>query len=315
MAQVTNTFDSYDGVNGINEDLHQVIYNIDPTDTPVISMAAQGSAANTLHEWLTDTLDTAAANAKIEGDEVTADTVTAPSRLVNYTQISTKAVTISGTQAAVDNAGRADEIAYQVAKKAQSLKRDIEFAVTRNTAAVAGDATTARTMRSLEAWYPTANSNRGTGGSAGTTSAAATDATTGDLRAIKESFLKDVLQKVWTSGGDPDAIVAGAVNKQRISGFAGNANRITDNTEQALSTAVDVYMSDFGQLRIYPDRFSRARTVHVLQSDMLSVDYLRQIQEAPLAKTGDAEKRFIVAEYTLRVNNPNAHGVVADLTA
>lgn len=316
MAQVTNTFDSYDGADAINEDLHQIIYNIDPTDTPVLSMAGQGQASNTLHEWLTDSLDAVdASNAQIEGDDKEGDAITAPTRLQNYTQISDKVVVLSGTQISVDNAGREDDLAYQVAKKAQSMKRDMEAIITGNQAAAAGNASTARQLRSLEAWYPTANSNRGTGGDVGSTTEAATDATTGDLRALKESHLKDVLQKVWDSGGDPDYIVAGGKNKQRISGFAGNANRMIDNANGELITAIDVYVSDFGTLRVMPNRFSRARTVHVLQSNMLSVDYLREFQDTPLAKTGDAEKRLVIAEYTLRVNNPDAHGVVADLTS
>ena len=316
MAQVTNTFDSYDGVNSINEDLQQIIYNIDPTDTPVLSMAGQEEAANTLHEWLTDTLDAVDnSNAQVEGDEKEGDSITAPSRLQNYTQISDKVVVISGTQQSVDNAGRADEVAYQVAKKAQSLKRDMEAIVAGNQASVAGDGSTARQLRSLESWYASANSNRGTGGSEGSTTEAATDATTGDLRALKETHLKDVLQKVWDSGGDPDYIIAGGKNKQRISGFAGNANRIIDNANSELITAVDVYVSDFGTLKVLPNRFSRARTVHVLQSDMLAVAYLREFNDTELAKTGDADKRLVLAEYTLQVKNPNAHGVIADLTS
>jgi hypothetical protein len=315
MAQPSGTFSSYDSVNGINEDLHQTIYNIDPIDTPVLSMAADGTATNTLHEWLTDTLDTAdGTNARIEGDDKTGTAVTAPSRLVNYTQISDKVVVLSGTQIAVDNAGRADDMAYQIAKKSKSLKRDMETIITGNQAAVAGDDTTARKLRSLEAWYPTANSSRGTGGAAGTTTLAATDATTGDLRAIKESLLKDVLQKVWTAGGDPDYIIAGAVNKQRISGFAGNATRV-NTSDNKLMASVDVYESDFGSLKIVPNRFSRARTVHVVQSDMIGVEYLRQFKTDALAKTGDSEKMLVLAEYTLRLHNPNAHGVLADLTS
>lgn len=315
MGQPTGTYSTYDASNAINEDLHQTIYNIDPVETPVLSMASTGTASNTLHEWLTDALDTPdGANARIEGDDKTGTTIAAPSRLQNYTQISDKVVVLSGTQLSVDSVEGASKMAYNVAQKSKALKRDMETIITGNQTQVAGDDSTARKLRSLEAWYPSANSNRGTGGIAGSTTQAATDATTGDLRAIKESMLKDVLQKVWTAGGNPDYIVAGGVNKQRISGFAGNATRV-NTSDDKLMAAVDVYESDFGSLKIVPDRFSRARTVHVLQSDMVSVDYLRQFQTTPLAKTGDSDKMLVNAEYTLRMNNPNAHGVVADLTS
>lgn len=315
MAQPTNTYSTYSASKAINEDLAQTIYNIDPVDTPVLSMASTGTADNTLHEWLTDGLDAPnGANAAIEGDDKTGTAITAPNRLQNYTQISDKIVVLSGTDLAVNSVDGATKMAYNVAQKSKALKRDMETIITGNQVQVAGNDTTARKLRSLEAWYVAANSNRGVGGAAGSTTQAATDSTTGDLRAIKETLLKDVLQKVWTAGGNPDYIVAGGVNKQRISGFSGNATRI-NMADDKLMAAVDVYESDFGQLKIVPDRFSRSRTVHVLESDMISVDYLRQFATEPLAKTGDSEKMLLNAEYTLKMNNPNAHGVIADLTS
>ena len=105
MAQPTNTFDTYDGANAIREDLADVIYNISPTETPFLSNASKGTATNTLHEWQTDSLAAVATNAQIEGDDYNGDSRSATTRLTNYTQISAKAVTISGTDDAVNNAG------------------------------------------------------------------------------------------------------------------------------------------------------------------------------------------------------------------
>ena len=90
-------YSTYDAANAINEDLHQTIYNIDPVDTPILSMAADGKATNTLHEWLTDALDAPdGANAQIEGDDATGTAITAPDRLVNYAQISRKPASTVG---------------------------------------------------------------------------------------------------------------------------------------------------------------------------------------------------------------------------
>lgn len=316
-TQPVNEYDSYDNSRANREDLHDVIYDISPTETPVLSMAAQGSASATLHEWLTDALDTASgSNARVEGEDKDAVSITAPTRVANYCQISDKTILLSGTQQAVNAVDYTGDLSRQVARKAQALKRDMETIICGNQTSVAGDNTTARKLRSLEAWYPSASSDRGTGGSAGSSTQAATDSTTGDLRAIRESMLKNVIQLVWVAGGNSDAIVAGGVNKQRISGFAGNANREVDATDGKLSAYIDVYASDFGRvLKIIPDRFSRSRTVHVLDSEMIGVDYLRKFFQMPLAKTGDADKRLVGAEYTLKVNNPSAHGVIADLTS
>lgn len=309
MGTPVNTHTSYDEV--INEDLHQVIFDISPTETPVCSMASEGTATNTLHEWLTDELAPASTdNAQVEGEDKDAEEAVAPERLRNYTQISDKVLSMSGTGRAVDNAGTDDEYNRQIAKKGRELKRDIEKIILNNQADTAGSGSVARKLRGLPAWYLEANSNRASDGTAGSQGVAAVD---GTQRALKEAYLKDVLQKVWDQGGDPDYIVAGSKNKQRISGFSGNANRSIMADDKKIVAAVDVYVSDFGTLQIVPDRFCRSRDVHVLQSDMIGMDWLRRIEEQELAKTGDADKTMLIGEYTLVVNNPAAHGVIADL--
>ena len=152
MAQPTNTFDTYDSV-GEREDLSDVIYSISPTDTPFLSSAAKTQATAVVHEWQTDALAAASSsNAVIEGDEATLDASVATVRLSNSSQIMDKTVVITGTQESVDKAGRASEIAYQIAKKAKELKRDMEATITGNIAEVAGNATTARKMGTLGSW-------------------------------------------------------------------------------------------------------------------------------------------------------------------
>tara|TARA_Y100000031_G_scaffold150328_1_gene189534 strand:+ start:172 stop:477 length:306 start_codon:yes stop_codon:yes gene_type:complete len=68
----------------IREDLADVIYNISPVETPFISNAGKGTATQTNHEWQTDALEAAAANAQIEGNDYTLDSRSATVRLSNY---------------------------------------------------------------------------------------------------------------------------------------------------------------------------------------------------------------------------------------
>ena len=311
MTQPTNTFDSYDAI-GNREDLTDMIYNISPTDTPFMTLASRGVAYNTLHEWQTDSLATAADNAAVEGDGASGSAITATTRLNNRTQISQKTIVTSGTQNAIRTAGRDREQAYQKAKAMSELKRDMEVALTGNYTAVTGDATTARHLRSLESWYTT-NTSRGTNGANGSSTQAATDATTAGIRALTESLLKTVLQSVYTNGGDPDVLMVGPFNKQAVSGFAGNATAFRDSSEQKLFAGVDVYVSDFGELKVIPNRFSRARTAHVLDTKYWAVSYLRDFMINPLAKTGDSEQEQLLVEYTLEARNQAASGVIADL--
>ena len=311
MAQPTNTFDTYDSV-GEREDLSDVIYSISPTDTPFISSAAKTKATAVLHEWQTDALAAAStSNAVIEGDEATLDAVSPTTRLSNSSQIMDKTVVITGTQEAVDKAGRASEIAYQIAKKAKELKRDMEATITGNQAEVAGDASTARKLGSLGAWVAS-NDDFGAGGASG--SVGNTARTDGTQRAFTEASLKTVIKNVWNAGGDPSMIMVGPFNKQKLSGFTGNSTRFDAGADATLYTSVDVYASDFGQLQVVPNRFSRDRDAYVLDMNYWGIAFLRDFTMHELSKTGDSEKRQLLVEATLESRNEGASGLVADLT-
>jgi len=308
MAIVANTFLTFSAV-GNREDLIEQIYNISPTDRPFTTNIAKTTARATKHEWQTDSLAAAAQNAQLEGDDVAFGSVTATTRLDNICQFSYKATIVSGTQDAVNKAGRTKEIIYQLMKRGKELNRDIEFVLTNNTAKNAGNSTTARTMRSLCSWYTT-NVQRGSGGASGSASTAATD---GTQRPLTEALLKKGIQDAWTQGGDPDLIMVGPFNKQVISTFSGNNSRVLDTTNKKLTTAIDIYVSDFGEHRVVANRFSRDRDCHILTTDLWAMAWLRPLQTSDLAKTGDHTKGFITAEYTLEARNEAGSAIVADL--
>ena len=311
MAQFSDTFDTYDSI-GEREDLSDVIYNISPTDTPFLSSAAKTKATAVLHEWQTDSLAAAVTtNQVIEGDEVTIDALTATTRLSNSCQIMDKAICITGTQEAVDKAGRASEIAYQIAKKAKELKRDFEASICSNNAEVTGSATAARVAGGLRSWVAT-NDNMGTSGTSG--GLGNTAAGNGTQRVFTESLLKSVIKSVWSAGGNPTMIMVGPFNKQKLSGFTGNSTRFDAGADATLYTSVDVYASDFGQLQVVPNRFSRDRDAWVLDMDYWGVAFLRDFTMHELSKTGDSEKRQLLLEATLESRNEAASGCVADLT-
>jgi hypothetical protein len=271
-------------------------------------MAAKTKATATLHEWQTQDLATAANNEQVEGDDATASASTPTVRLGNRTQISSKTASVSGSQESVDKAGRNSEMAYQMALRSKELKRDIEVGLTQN----AVSATAPRRSRGLVGWVDSANVNAGAGYVAPNyvTNVAQTD---GTQRAFTEALLKDVLQKVFTSGGNPDTIMMGPLAKQTFSTFTGNATRFDKAEDKSVTAALDIYISDFGQLRAVPNRFQRARDVFVLQSDMWAVAWLRPLNQYELAKTGDSVRRQIIGEYTLEARNPKSGGAIVDI--
>lgn len=312
MTQPADTFSSYDAI-GNREDLSNIIYDISPTDTPFMNGIIKGTATATNHEWQTDALATASAtNAVIEGDDATTDASTATTRLGNQTQISDKVPRVTGTQRSVDSAGRADEFAFQIMKRGKELKRDVESSLLASNAKVVGNDSTARECAGIEAWIST-NTSFGAGGAdpAGTGADTRTD---GTQRAFTESQLKEVLRECWDSGGNPDTIMVGSFNKQALSAFSGGATRTVEAGEKKLVNAIDVYVSDYGDLVVIPNRFQRDRSVLVLEMDMWEFSVLRDFREHDLAKTGDTDRKQLLIEYTLEAKNEAASGIIADVT-
>jgi len=320
MAIVTNTFTKYSAV-GIREDLSNVIFNISPQTTPFISnMTKKKKVSNTFFEWQTDSLAAPAANHHIDGDDLASFTAVSPTvRLGNYTQISRKDFIIADNlSGAIDEAGRRSEIAYQLAKKGDELKRDMEHNLCGlSHAAVGGSASVARKTAPLTSWL-TSNTSNGSNGADPTLSGGVPNAapTNGTQRALTEAMLKTVVQSMYSNGGDPKFLMVGPHVKTVVSGFAGIAAQRYQAPDgpTTIVGAADVYVSDFGSISIVPNRFSRARDAYVVDPDMVEMATLRPIQSEELAKTGDASKFLLLAEYGLQVNNEAGLGVIRDLS-
>jgi hypothetical protein len=312
------TYQTYQSI-GNREDLSDVIYDISPTDTPLLNTLARAKATAVYHEWQTDSLAAATtANAAVEGADASDATMSPTTRLGNYTQIVQKTIKISGTLESVDKAGRKSEKAYQLSKASAELKRDIETILTANQGKSAGDSSTARTLGAMLSWIKT-NTNKSSGTTAGVdpTTAGTSTRTDGTQRAFTETILKDVIQKVYSSGGNPKILMVGPFQKQAVSAFAGIAAQRFMAPADAPTTiigAADVYMSDFGTISVVPNRFMRTRDALVLDPEYAAVAYLRPFATNELAKAGDSEKTQIIAELTLEMRNEAAHGIAADLS-
>jgi len=274
------TYQTYTSI-GNREDLSDVIYNISPTETPFMSSIGKTKATATYHEWQTDSLAAAAANAVVEGDTASDITISPTTRVGNRTQISSKTIKISGTMEAINKAGRKSEKAYQLAKVSAEIKRDMEKALLSNTVASAGNATTARTLGGLQTWL---NSNyvggtNGTAGSLGTTArVSGTDA------AFTETMLKTAVKSAFTNGGNPTVLMTTPTQKVNVSAFTGVAAQrymATGDKPTTIIGAADIYLSDFGTLSVVPNRFMTADSgdsgeqAFVLDPEYAAVAYLR----------------------------------------
>jgi|TARA_R110000803_G_scaffold109899_1_gene178245 hypothetical protein len=318
MAQPTGVTVTFSSV-GLREDLENVIYDISPTETPFMSMGGRSDAIAVNHEWQTDSLAAAADNFNEEGSTLTAAEAAATARVGNICQISLKTSLISGTLDAVSKAGRKQELAYQMSKRAKELKRDMERALVGVNVAkipMAGDGTV-RKLASLPTWVNTNISKAGNGANgAGAGAAARTD---GTGRAFTETLLKAAIVAAYNSGADTKYLMMAPAQKQTFSNFVGvggasGVSNFTDTSDQRIIGGMDIYVSDFGEMAVVPNRFQRSRDVWLLDPEYYGVAYLRPFEQREVASTSDGEQRAIICEYTLVVKNEAALGAVYDLS-
>ena len=326
MAVPTNTRETYGAV-GIREDLSNIIYNISPMDTPFLNGCGRGSADNTTFEWQTDELKTAAANMQVEGNDYASTAATEPRRLSNYTQISATQVQSSGTAEAVDFAGRKSTQAYQLAKRAKEMKRDMEYMLLQGTAKVLGSSGTARETACFPTWIGTndastsnvvaASTGAGlTNSGSSTYPDGTTSATTGGSNTTTTiALINNVVERIWNLGGTPDTIlcnstVKGTISSSTVGGAVVAEPRANHSGSGHITAvnAVDVLVTDFGTFKVVPDRFIPATNVNFVDFDLWSVDYLRPFRTETLAKSGDSVKQLLIAEYGLRAKNGNGSG-------
>lgn len=314
MAQPTNTHSTYDA-KGNREDLSDIIYDISPTQTPVLTMIGKTKATGTKHEWQKHSLTAASStNFVIEGDDATTDASTATTRIFNYCAISDKVALVSGTQEAVNSAGRRSEMGFQMENRMKELKRDVEKIILENNAEVAGTDTLARECSGLQAWVKT-NTNIAADATAATGDG--TDAhSDGTARAVTESMVEGVLASCWDNGGEPTYGIMNSFQKRKFANFSGNSTRNVDASSKKLINSVDVYIDPLGsEIQIVPDHFAPTDVMYFIDPEKLKFATLRDFATSDLAKTGDSMRKQIIVEYTLEVCNEAAHGGVYDLSA
>lgn len=324
-AEFGNTYD----LAGLAEDVENIIYDISPMDTVLFNTAKKKKATAVRHDWQVDALAAAVnTNYVIEGADATYGSVPPTTVLSNYCQISRKTLMVSKTADAVRKYGRAEEFAYQLAKRGKELKRDIETRMAQNGQSSAGTSTAAaRAAAGFEAQCYE-NYVLPTTSSAGTTSAftgglflAPTDGTaTGAGATLTEAHLKSALQAAWEEGGDPSLILMPAKQKavaasfSGATSFAGNQVTVSKNAQGVVMGAVDLYRSDFGMHTIKLSRYMRSRNVFCIDPEYMSLAWLRPIKYEDLAKTGDSTKGMLIGEWTFCLDNPKAHAKVVDLS-
>ncbi|MEM9417485.1 MAG: DUF5309 family protein [Planctomycetota bacterium] len=241
-------------------------------------------------------------NAALEGDDAPTTRFTNRTRQLNYTQIFTAGIEVSGSQLASRQIAIDDEMDYQKQERLRELVRDLENCVINGVANASsdpmGNAATRRTMRGI---IPSLSSHVVDG--AGTT--------------LTEEVLNTSLRTIWEqSNGPVDTIVVSGTQKRAINGFV-TASRGFGPATERFKDLVSVYESDFGVCRVILSRWVPRDAVLLLDSSRIDVLPLsgRSFQYKPLAATGDSESGQVLGEYTLELRNENAHGLIRNLAS
>lgn len=323
---------SFDVGTGNREDLLDLITNISPMDTLMLSSMEKVPANNIRHEWLTDTLEdfgdpdngNTDVRATPEGADATFDPLVPRKRLCNLTHILRQTYEVSDTQRNINTAGLSDEYIYQQRKALMELARFIEFAIVhsqRQDQTAQGN-TGGVLPRKMDGYYafaaasdPTCATTLGLSTDEMGTVTSATGNSPDDC--IDECLLNAHLQAMWEKGAMTDTLWVPAVQKRSLSNLTLNPNsnvryNIPVNDRTVINT-VDFYQSDFGTVRIYLHRYQASARISTAEASKLRLAVLRPVLSVPLAKVGSSTKGMIEWEGTLEVLAPNAIGFIDDL--
>lgn len=304
---------------GVKEDLADVIYQIDPDETPLVSMCPRVPAHQVLTEWVEQRLNPAADNAQPEGFTAVMHTVLKPVRLNNVCQILARTVAVSNTLRVVDVVGGEDEYNRQLVLRGMEVKRDLELITT---SPLVKTITDPRHMSGLPAYCSlgkrgaTGVMPKGDGTDVGTP---------GTAYDLDLNSVQVAMQAVWTAGGKPSAaIMSGNIKLYFATLSQGGTNNaiVAQNIVQAspsgemtIQGAVDVFRTDFGLLQLIPDRFCPAHQILLVTKDFIELAPLpqRDFVQQDYSKNGDNTQGGVVFEGTLRPTAPDAHAWIADL--
>jgi hypothetical protein len=286
---------SYDDVGGaLREDLLDVLTNLTPRNTQLVSGLGTSTADSIRHEWLVDTLGSVKLNAQLEGAAVTYHSVSNPARIVNYCQIFKQGYKVTDTERSEDLAGFSDRYTYEQTKALAMLKNDMEYSLIRGSMA-SGSGTGARQLRGIKASLSLITAQSGV--------------------SLTQAMLDNLLQLVWdNTSTEVNAIYTDMYLKRKISGYTTTNTRNIAADDKRLVMSVDVYEADAAKLvKLFPHRYvsiSGTDTNHGIigvDEDKFKVAYLRKPFTKEATGTGDDfSGGNIITELTLQNNHYNA---------
>jgi hypothetical protein len=327
----------------VNEDVLQKIFDISDIPTPFLDLAGTDTIKNSYTEWVQDSLASVdTANAVVSGSDAgtSGQEKAGDARVGNHTQISDKLVQVTERALATSNIGRADELAYQIGRRLQELRRDVEAICLLPQASIADDnASVAGKSGSLPAWVVT-NDSLGTDGAAtgfNTSTKVVAVPAAGDTRALTYSLLTAQIENAYLQNGNISTIMTVPQIVRRLNAYLfsssaphsiphANVDGGGPGVDQTSQGWINVIKTDFGfNLKIIPNRLQQtyastdstpgtSADVFLIDPNMVAVGYLDGYKVKPIAKLGLAERRHLSVDWSLKVYQEKAHAVIRDIT-
>lgn len=319
----------------INEDVMNSIWDISNIPLDFTEMIGADTTGNAYASWTQDRLqDVNLDNALVDGaDTIQNQDTNTGARVGNRHQISTKTVKVSTRARSSETIGFSDTLEYQVMMRQRELRRDVEGIMLTQQASVEDDGnTTPGRSAGVGAWLVT-NTDRGaTGADGGFSSGTVSEPTPGTTRALTETAVRDIAQSVWEGGGNPSTLMSTPACIRNLSEYmfsndariATLTSDVREKTSAAIATgSVNIFITDFGvSLAMVPNRLmpavvetpgSRNVNLYCLDPEYWRQGFLTGYRVEDLSKTGTADNRQMLVDWTLKALNEEASGVIADI--
>jgi hypothetical protein len=317
----------------IREDVMNQIWDISKIPLPFTDTVGTESSKNEYKEWTVDALAAPnITNAVVDGADASGNNTVLGARVGNHHQISQKVVQVSFRADASDIIGRTKETSYQVMRRQQELRRDVEAIALINQASLADDGNTvAGKSGGLPTWLQT-NANGGTAGHFDPATGLTVARIPTTARALTETLVRDAVQGIYTQGGDPTVLMSipGVVRKFSEYLFSSSARVATLMSDQGKSAeqatalgSVNVFVTDFGTLKLIPNRLQQMHKdtggstdcadVFIIDPTYLALSYLKGYRTEDLAKIGLSERKQMSVDWTLICNTEKSHAIIGDI--
>jgi hypothetical protein len=222
----------------------------------------------------------------------------------NYPQIFKDWVVVTGTMEVIDRYGYVSERAYQEEKVMRSLAIDCEQALLYGVRSIDNGPPVRYTMGGM--WDFIYSPGVAGGWSTVHNAAGA---------ALTEDMFVDMLESIWTAGGQVDTVLVGSYNKRVINTWATPRIR-TERSERTAGAFVTTYESDFGNVEIMLHRWLDASDAVFTTMEELGIGPLvnRQWSSRELPSSLDGSWFEVLGEYTQEVHKPSInHGWIYNL--